>query len=69
MARVHELSRSDARRIAVRAQVLTKERPTGLLDTVRRLSVVQLDPTTAIAPSAELVVWSRLESAYSPKEL
>jgi uncharacterized protein len=69
MAGVHELSRTDARRIAVRAQVLTKERPADVLETVRRLSLLQLDPTSAIAPSAELVVWSRLGSAYSPQEL
>src|SRR6476661_6531933 len=66
---VHELSRTEARRIAVRAQLLTRERPEGLLDTVRRLSLVQLDPTSAIAPSADLVMWSRLGSAYSPREL
>ncbi len=69
MSRVHELSRRDARRIAVRAQLLTRERPTELLETVRRLSLLQLDPTRAIAPSAELVLWSRLGSAYSPQEL
>lgn len=69
MAAVHELSRADARRIAVRAQLLTKERPTDLIETVRRLSLLQLDPIRAIAPSAELVVWSRLGSAYSPQEL
>ena len=69
MARVHELSRTDARRIAVRAQLLAKERPTDLLETVRQLSLLQLDPISAIAPSAELVVWSRLGSSYSPHEL
>ena len=69
MATVHELSRTDARRIAVRAQLLTKERPTDLLETVRRLSLLQLDPTSAVAPSADLVLWSRLGSAYSPQEL
>ncbi len=69
MAGVHELSRTDARRIAVRAQLLTKERPTDLVETVRQLSLLQLDPTRAIAPSAELVLWSRLGSAYSPAEL
>ena len=69
MTGVHELSRADARRIAVQAQLLTKERPTGLLETVRRLSLVQLDPTSAVAPSADLVLWSRLGSAYSPQEL
>lgn len=69
MARVHELSRTDARRIAVRAQLLTRQRPTELVETVRRLTMVQLEPTNAIAPSAELVLWSRLGSAFDPQDL
>ncbi len=69
MATVHQLSRTEARRIAVRAQLLTEERPTDLVDTVRRLSMLQLEPTRAIAPSAELVLWSRLGSAFRPQEL
>src|SRR3954451_10822407 len=69
MVKVHELSRADARRIAVRAQLLTKERPTDLLDTVRGLSMLQLEPTNAIAPSADLVLWSRMGSSYSPQAL
>ena len=69
MAEVHELSRADARRIAVRAQLLTSQRPPNVIETVQQLSLLQLDPTRAIAPSAELVVWSRLGSAYSPHEL
>jgi uncharacterized protein YcaQ len=69
MAATHVLSRTDARRVAVRAQLLTAERPTELLDTVRRLSLLQLDPTSAVAPSADLVLWSRLGSAYSPQDL
>jgi uncharacterized protein YcaQ len=66
---VHELSRTDARRIAVRAQLLDAPRPTGLLDTVRHLTVLQIDPTAAVAPSADLVLWSRLGSAYQPDQL
>ena len=69
MASVHQLSRTDARRIAVQAQLLTAQRPSGLVETVRQLSLLQLDPTRAVAPSAELVVWSRLGSSYSPDEL
>jgi uncharacterized protein YcaQ len=73
---VHELSRLDARRIAVRAQLLDRpplldrQRPGGgLLDVVRQLTLLQIDPVAAIAPSADLVAWSRLGSAYSPAEL
>jgi uncharacterized protein YcaQ len=66
---VHRLSRQDARRIAVRAQLLDSPRPTELLDVVRRLTLLQVDPTAAIAPNADLVAWSRLGSSYSPAEL
>jgi uncharacterized protein len=66
---VHELSRRDARRIAVRAQLLDAARPAGLLDTVRRLIRLQIDPTVAIAPSADMVAWSRLGSSHQPAEL
>jgi uncharacterized protein len=66
---VHALSRIDARRIAVRAQLLDSSRPTALLDVVRRLTLLQLDPTDAIAPNADLVAWSRLGSSYSPADL
>jgi uncharacterized protein YcaQ len=66
---VHQLSRQDARRIAVRAQLLDDRRPAGLLEAVRHLTLLQIDPIAAIAPSADLVAWSRLGSAYSPAEL
>ena len=66
---VHQLSRDDARRIAVRAQLLDRSRPADLLDLVRRLTLVQIDPVAAVAPSADLVAWSRLGSSYSPADL
>lgn len=65
----HRLSRADARRVAVRAQLLTEPRPADLLEVVRHLGVVQHDPTAAVVPSAHLVLWSRLGSAYSPDDL
>jgi uncharacterized protein YcaQ len=61
--------RADARRVAVRAQLLTKERPTDLVDVVHRLTLLRVDPISAVAPSADLVVWSRLGSAYSSADL
>jgi uncharacterized protein len=65
----HRLSRQDARRIAVRAQLLDRDRPTDLLQMVRRLTLVQNDQTAAVAPSADLVAWCRLGPAYSPNDL
>jgi uncharacterized protein len=66
---VHRLTKEQARRIAVRAQLLDAPRPTELLTVVQRLTLLQIDPTSAIAPSADLVAWSRLGSAYEPDEL
>ena len=60
---VHQLSRADARRIAVRAQLLDANRPVDLMDTVRHLTLLQDDRTAAVAPNAELVIWSRLGSS------
>jgi hypothetical protein len=65
----HKLTKPQARRIAVRAQLLHAERPTDLVAVVRRLTMLQIDPTAAIAPSADLVAWSRLGSTYEPEQL
>jgi uncharacterized protein len=66
---VHQLTKAQARRIAVRAQLLDAPRPTDLLTVVHRLNLLQIDPTAAIAPSADLVAWSRLGSTYRPEHL
>jgi uncharacterized protein YcaQ len=66
---VHRLTKAQARRIAVRAQLLDAPQPTDLLTVVRQLTLLQIDPTAAIAPSADLVAWSRLGSTYRPDDL
>jgi uncharacterized protein YcaQ len=66
---VHRLTKAQARRIAVRAQLLDAPRPTELLELVRQLTFLQIDPTAAVAPSADLVAWTRLGSAYQPAQL
>jgi len=66
---VHRLTGEQARRIAVRAQLLDARRPTGLLETVAHLTFLQVDPTAAIAPAADLVAWTRLGNAYRPEQL
>ena len=53
----------------MRAQLLDAPRPTKLLPVVQKLTLLQIDPTAAVAPSADLVAWSRLGSAYQPVHL
>lgn len=56
MATLHELGRTDARRITVRAQLLAKVRPADVLDTLRQLTLLPVDQTSAVVPSADLVL-------------
>ena len=49
----------EARRIAVRAQLLDGS-ATTILDTVRTLGFLQIDPISTVAPPQQLVLWSRL---------
>ncbi|WP_209307546.1 crosslink repair DNA glycosylase YcaQ family protein [Geodermatophilus sp. DF01_2] len=66
---MHRLSRAEARQVAVRAQLLDAPRPTDLLAVAEQLTLLQIDPTAAVAPSADLVAWSRLGRAYHPDDL
>ena len=66
---MRRLTRDEARRIAIRAQLLDADRPGDLLTVVDRLTFLQLDPTAVVAPSADLVAWSRLGDAYKPAHL
>jgi hypothetical protein len=63
------LARDEARRIAIRAQRLSADRPAELLELVQHLMFLQVDPTAAIAPSADLIAWARLGSAHRPEHL
>ena len=58
---------AQARRIAVRAQVLDGSAD-GVLATVRRLGFLQVDPISTVAPPQRLVLWSRL-GPYDSAEL
>ena len=61
------VSTEEARRIAVRAQLLDGS-ATTILDTVRRLGFLQIDPISTVAPPQQLVLWSRL-GPYDVAEL
>jgi hypothetical protein len=65
---MREVAVAEARRIAVRAQLLDGS-ATTVLDTVRRLGFLQLDPISTVAPPQHLVLWSRLGNRYDRAEL
>ena len=69
MVNLRRLSRDDARRIAIRAQLLDAERPRDLMAVADRLTFLQLDPTSVVAPSADLVAWTRVGSTYDTAHL
>jgi uncharacterized protein YcaQ len=69
MAAAHRIDRTTARRIAVRAQLLDASRPTDLMTVLRALTSIQFDHTNAVAPNADLVLWSRLGDRYSMADL
>jgi uncharacterized protein len=61
------VSLPEARRIAVRAQLLDGS-ATDVLSTSRRLGRLQIDPISTVAPPQYLVLWSRL-GPYDRAEL
>src|SRR3954471_19489739 len=62
-----EVQVEEARRIAIRAQALDGS-TSGVLETIRRLGFLQLDPISTVAPPQHLVLWSRL-GPYNRGEL
>jgi uncharacterized protein YcaQ len=63
------IDREQARRIAVRAQLLDGYWAESLVATVDHLTLLQIDPTAAIAPNVDLVSWSRLGAGYDHSDL
>jgi uncharacterized protein YcaQ len=69
MTEPHRLTRREARRIALRAQLLAGDRATDLVTMVEHLTVLPVDMTAAVAISPDLVAWSRMGAAYEPSDL
>ncbi len=70
LARVtHQLSRDEARRIVVRAQLLDADRPGDVVEVAEQLCYVKIDPTAAIAPCEHTMLWSRIGWSYEPGQL
>jgi uncharacterized protein YcaQ len=63
------VSRRRARQLAVTGQLLDAPRPGSIEEVVRRLGEVQIDPTSAVARTEQLVLFSRLGRRFRVAEL
>ncbi|MDO8382436.1 MAG: crosslink repair DNA glycosylase YcaQ family protein [Microbacterium sp.] len=66
---MHRLSRNEARRIAVRAQLLDVDRPGDVVEVAEQIGAIKIDPTATIAPAEQTVPWSRIGWGYEPGQL
>ncbi|MDY0910693.1 DNA glycosylase AlkZ-like family protein [Microbacterium sp. CFBP9034] len=65
----HRLTREQARRIVVRAQLLDAARPGDAVEVGEQLGYIKIDPTATIAPCEHTVLWSRIGWSYEPGQL
>lgn len=65
----HELTRDQARRIAVRAQLLDADRPGDVVEVAEQLGYLKIDPTATIATAEHTMLWTRIGWGYEPGHL
>jgi uncharacterized protein YcaQ len=63
---VIELTRAEARQIAVRAALLDAHRPKDLIGMVGDLAMLRVELTTSVCPAADHVAWTRLGEDFRP---
>jgi uncharacterized protein YcaQ len=64
-----QLSTDEARRIAVRAQLLDADRASDVVGVAEQLGAIKIDPTATIAPAEHTILWSRIGSTYESVQL
>lgn len=65
----HELTRDQARRMIVRAQLLDANRPGDVVEVAEQLGYIKIDPTATIAPCEHTMLWSRIGWSYEAGQL
>lgn len=65
----HELTRDEARRIVVGAQLLDADQPGDVIEVAEQLGSIKIDPTAVIAPAEHTILWSRIGYGYEPGHL
>ncbi|MHA7984568.1 DNA glycosylase AlkZ-like family protein [Rathayibacter sp. CAU 1779] len=65
----HRLTRDEARRIIVRAQLLDAARPGDVVEVAEQLGTISIDPTATIAPAEHTILWSRIGWSYEAGQL
>ncbi|NNC12748.1 winged helix-turn-helix domain-containing protein [Planctomonas sp. JC2975] len=65
----HHLTRDEARRIIVRAQLLDAARPSDVVEVAEQLGTISIDPTATIAPAEHTILWSRIGWSYEAGQL
>ena len=66
---IHKLTRDEARRVAVRAQLLDADRPGDVVEVAEQLGAIKIDPTATIAPAEHSILWSRIGLGYEAVQL
>ncbi|QLD11125.1 DNA glycosylase AlkZ-like family protein [Microbacterium oleivorans] len=65
----HRLTREQARRIIVRAQLLEADRPGDVVEVAEQIGTIKIDPTAVIVPSEQTIPWTRIGWGYEPGQL
>lgn len=65
----HSLTRDQARRMIVRAQLLDARRPGDVVEVAEQLGYIKIDPTATIASCEHTMLWSRIGWSYEAGQL
>lgn len=66
---VTQLTKDEARRLIVRAQLLDAERPGDVVEVAEQLGSIKIDPTSVIAPAEHTILQARIGWSYEAGQL